>query len=343
MKAVVLTDTGGPEKLEVREVDPPRATPGHVVVKVHACGVCYRDVIDRRGGFGFIQTPISPGHEFAGEVVEVGEGVRAWRVGDRVISMHRNVCGACPHCTGGDERLCTAGLEVYGLTVNGGYAEYVLAGEHSMVPLPEDIPFDVASTVMCTSGVALHNVRNRARLGLGERVLITGATGGVGAQAVQIAKLAGAVVWAVTSSEEKVERLEALGADHVVVSPDGKFHKQIRQETAGEGMDAAIDCVGGATFNSSLRSLRRGGRVVVIGNIQGEPVGVNLGLLVVNGYEIRGADTVRRQDVRDAIRLVQAGRLQPLISQRMPLEDAAEAHRTLESRGAFGRIVLTTS
>ncbi|MCA9771195.1 MAG: zinc-binding dehydrogenase [Myxococcales bacterium] len=338
MKAIILEQTGPAENLKLKEVPTPTATPGHVVVKVHGCGVCYRDLIDRRGGFAFIQTPITPGHELAGEVVEVGAGVRRWRVGDRVISVHRDYCGACDPCQGGDERDCTGSWESFGLTVNGGYAEYALCGENALVEVPASIGWAEAATIMCTSGVAYHKVHDRARVQMGERVLITGATGGVGTQALQIAKLAGATTYAVTSSPSKVDKLKELGADHVLVSEDGAFHKQLKMDH-GE-MDAAIECVGGATFNSSLRSLRRGGRVVVIGNIQGEPVSVNLGLLVVGGASVIGSDALARRAVRDAVGLVAQGKLRPVVAGTLPLAKAAEAHRTLEERGVFGRLVL---
>ena len=178
MKAVVLKEPGSAENMEVREIETPTATAGHVVVKVHACGVGYRDIIDRRGGQGFIFTPIVLGHEFAGEIVEVGEGIKRWRVGDRVLNLYHDFCGICDHCLGGDERRCVNIREIFGLTVNGGYAEYVLANERALEALPVEIPYDTAATLMSATGVGFHNTANTAGVRMGEDILVTGATGG---------------------------------------------------------------------------------------------------------------------------------------------------------------------
>jgi acryloyl-coenzyme A reductase len=341
MKAVVLKEAGPAENLHVQEIETPRATSGHVVLKVHACAVGYRDIIDRRGGQGFINTPIVLGHEFAGEVVEVGENVRRWCIGDRVVNLYHNFCGICDHCIGGDERRCVNIREIFGLTVNGGYAEYVLADERALERIPDVIPFDIASTLMSAAGVGFHNTANIAGVTIGEDVLVTGATGGVGSMAVQTAKLLGATVWAVTSTKKKVKLLKELGADHVIVDTDGRFHKQILDERDGTGLDVAIDCVGAPTFNSSIRSLHPRGRIVLIGNVDGKRVEVNLGFIIVNTIRIFGSDNVTRAALRQTMELVSTGKLKPMIFDRKPLESAKEAHEILEAKGAFGRIVLT--
>ena len=343
MKAVVLSEIGPRENLEVRDLPRPEASRDHVVVKVHACGVCYRDIMDRTGKFPFIRTPIVPGHEFAGEVVEVGDGVREWSVGDRVLSLLRNACGRCSACRAGNERHCQVAWEIYGLTVDGGYAELVLAGANSLVKIPDDISYEIAATLMCTSAVALHAIRGQAKVRIGNEVLVTGASGGVGTQAIQLAKLSGAKVWAVTSSPDKVASLEALGADHVIVSTDGAFHKQIASESWEGGLDAAIEIVGSATFNASLRSLRPGGRLVLIGNVEGKRVELNPGLVILKELEIVGSEGVTRHDLETVMQFVCDGRLRPSLGRTMPLAEAAEAHRILEERGAVGRIVLTVT
>jgi len=340
MRAVVLRETGSAENLEVQEIETPKATPGHVVVKVHACAVGYRDIIDRRGSHGMIQTPIVLGHEFAGEIVEVGKGVRRWNINDRVVNLYHDFCGICDHCLGGDERRCANIKEVFGLTVNGGYAEYTLADESALERLPEGIPYDVAATLMSATGVGVNNTLNNACVRIGEEVLVTGATGGVGSAVVQTAKLLGANVWAVTSSENKIKSLEELGADHVIINGDGRFHKQILKERAGRGLDVAIDCVGAPTFNSSLRSLRPRGRVVLIGNVDGKHVEMNLGIIILNSLAILGSDNVTRAALRQTMGFVRKGRLTPKVHERKPLKHAAEAHRTIEAKGTFGRLVL---
>ncbi len=340
MKAVVLKEAGSTENFSVQEISTPKATPGHVVVKIHACAVGYRDIIDRRGGQGFIETPIVLGHEFAGEIIEIGEGVKRWRKGDRVVNLYHDFCGICDFCLGSDERRCINIREIFGLTVNGGYAEYVLANELALERLPEGIPYDVASTLMSAAGVGFHNTANVAGVTIGQEVIITGATGGVGSMAVQTAKLLGATVWAVTSSEKKIKLLEELGADHVILNTDGRFHKQILEEREGRGLDVAIDCVGAPTFNGSLRSLHPRGRAVIIGNVDGKRIELNLGFVIVNTIQIFGSDNVTRKALRQTMALVRDGKLKPMIHERRPLDQAAQAHQFIEDRGAFGRIVL---
>lgn len=340
MKAVVLQQTGGPEQLVYQDIETPEVTAGHVLVKVGACGVGYRDLIERRGDMPMMRPPIVQGHEFAGEIVAVGAGVRRWSVGDRVLNLYTSSCGICSHCIGGDERRCRDLSEVFGLTVNGGYAEYVLAHERGLERLLPDIPYDVAATLYSAAGVGFNNVANAAALRVGEKVLITGASGGVGSAAVQTAKLLGATVWTITSRADKAEVLRQLGADHVVVNDAGDFHKQILVATDGEGVDVAIDCVGSPTLNACLRSLRPYGRVVVVGNVDARRFELNLGYLLQRSIRIIGSDNITRTALRQVMALVQAGRLRPLIHDRLPLARAADAHRLLESRGAAGRVVL---
>lgn len=340
MKAVLLRQTGGPGQLVCEEIATPEPSPDHVLVRVRACGVGYRDVIERRGDMPLIRLPIVQGHEFAGEVVAVGQGVRRWRVGDRVLNLYLASCGLCDDCIGGDERRCRHATEPFGLMANGGYAEYVVAHERALERLPDGIPFDVAATLYSATGVGYNNVRNAAGVRAGDKVLVTGASGGVGSAAVQTAKLLGATVWAVTSSPDKQSALQALGADHVVVSNGNEFHKAVIEQTGGAGVDVVIDCVGSATLGSSMRSLRAYGRVVVVGNLDATPYPLNLGLLLVRGLSLIGSDNVTRAALRQAMELVRAGRLTPLIHARLPLAQAAEAHRLLERRGVTGRIVL---
>ncbi|CAB1369630.1 quinone oxidoreductase family protein [Denitratisoma oestradiolicum] len=340
MKAVVLQQVGDPSRLVYQEVPTPTVTPGHVLVRVHACGVGYRDVIDRRGDVPMIRTPIIPGHEFAGEVMAIGPGVERWSVGDRVLNLYTASCGHCEHCLGGDERRCLLGNETFGLTADGGYAEYVLAHERGLERLLPDIPYDVAATLYSATGVGFNNTAHAAGVVLGERVLVTGASGGVGSAALQTAKLLGATVWAVTSSVAKADSLRALGADHVIVNGTGDFHKQVMAETGGEGVDAAIDCVGAPTLNGCLRSLRAHGRVVVVGNVDARRFELNLGYILVRSLSIIGSDNITRSALRQTMELVRDGRLRPLIHARLPLAEAAEAHRLLDARGATGRVVL---
>lgn len=341
MRAVMLRQVGGPEALVPEDVPDPSPGPDEVLVRVRASAVCGRDLIDRRGGFPVMKLPTILGHEFAGEVVALGPGADAGglRPGDRVVNLHRPSCLACRSCLAGRTADCERAMQSFGHTVDGAYAELVVAHHRALVRLPAAIPFEAASTLMCTAGVALRALRARARIALGETVLITGASGGVGAMAVQLARRMGARVIATTTQDAKAEALRRLGAHEVVVSPDGRFHNQVAALSEG-GVDVVVELTGRATFASALRSLRRGGRMVVVGNIDAGKVDLNLGAVVVYAYEIVGSASCSHRDLADVFTLVEGGELAPVVDRTLPLDQAAEAHRLLGDRAVVGRVVL---
>jgi len=339
VQAVVLKSPGGTDQLVLEEIPTPEVSDGKVLVRIRACGVAHRDVIERRGGHPFLATPIVQGHEFAGEVVTVGKGVGRWQPGDRVVNLYTDSCGICEHCVGGEERLCSGVSEAYGLTTNGGYAEYALLRERGLERLKEGISWETGAVLMSALGVGYNNVTANAQVRPGEHVLVTGASGGVGLAALQTAKLLGATTWAVTTSPHKRADLKSLGADCVLVDGEGKFHRQVRERRA-EGVDAVIDCVGAPTLNASIRSLRRFGRVAVVGTLESPRVDLNLGYIVVNGIKVLGSNNVSRQALRTVMDLVAEGRIEARIDRTLPLSAAAEAHALVEQRKVVGRIVL---
>lgn len=341
MRAVVLRKTGGPEQLVPEELPDPVPSGADVLVRVRASAVCGRDLIDRRGGFPAMKLPTVLGHELAGEVVRLGEGAAesGLAVGDRVVNLHRPSCAACGPCLAGKPILCERAWQSFGHTIDGAYAELVVAHHRTLVKIPDALPFDAASTLMCTAGVALYALRSRGRLALGETALITGASGGVGAAAIQLARRMGARVIATTTSPAKAGRLAELGAHEVIVSQDGRFQGEVIRRTGG-GADLCLELTGSATFPAAIRSLRRGGRMVVVGNIDAAKIELNLGALILYGYEIVGSASCTHQDLTDVLALVVRGELVPLIDRTLPLAEAAQAHRLLAERAVVGRIVL---
>ncbi len=335
MRAVVLHEPGPPDNLVLETRAVPEAIAGHVVVRVRAAGVCYRDTIDRRGGFPFMKRPVIPGHELAGEVVAVGDGA-ALSVGARVVNLHRAPCGQCRYCRAGHEPRCETSPWFFGLTADGGYAEYALAPAVSLVELPAAIAFESGCFLACTAGVALRALRTRAAVAAGETVLITGASGGVGLHAIQVAKALGARVVAVTSSPDKAAALGARGADEVLVAPDLSFHKHAKPL----GIDVVLDCVGAPSLNSAIRSVRPMGRVVVAGNVTVESFSVNPGYLILNEVQLSGSSACSRADLEQVLAWVSEGKLTPALAETLPLASAAAAHRRLEAKGVVGRLVL---
>jgi len=320
----------------------PTPTPGldEVLVRVGAAGVCGRDLIDRRGGFPGLKLPIILGHEFAGEVVAVGSGVTGLLVGDRVANLHRPFCGHCDRCLEGETPDCMDAWQSFGQTVDGAYAELVVAQRDALVSVPAEIDDVHAASVGCTAAVALRALRHEAGLRLGETVLITGASGGVGAMAIQIAKLAGARVIAGTSSpEDKKAALLGLGADHVVSTAETRFHEGVLAVSRG-GVDVALELTGSATFPGALRSLRQRGRMVIVGNIRTEKLLVNPGGLILRSQSISGSHGYTARDLLDCFEWMMTGQLKMVIDRTLPLKDARVAHDLLAQRSTHGRVIL---
>ncbi len=334
MRAAVIRELGALELVD--DWPAPTAAPGQVVVRVAACGVCYRDLIDRNGGYPWMRRPVVTGHEVAGTVEAVGAGVRGFAVGDRVAAVHRAACGECAACAGGDETRCTASLAMYGVTVDGGYAERVAMAESSLVRVPDGVDLAAAAVLHCTAGVALRALRRRAGLQRGETVVMTGASGGVGVHALQVARILGARVVAVTSSEAKVAALRELGADDVVVARDDKWHREVMARTGG-GADVALELVGAPTFNGALRSLRFGGRLVLVGNVTTERVEVNPGYLISREIAVAGSAGATRAELAEVLGWAQAGTLRPIIAARRPLGEARAAQAALADKSVVGR------
>lgn len=339
MKAMLLSRFGGPEQLIEADVPTPRPAPDQMLVRVSACGVCGHDLLNRAGAFPHTPLPCVMGHEVAGEVVECGALITRFKVGDRVAMIQRIGCGICLSCRNGQENICTEGPGFYGEQISGGYGEYVVASERNTLLMPGSIPLDIAPVLSCAIGTGYHALR-RAALPMGSTVLVTGASGGVGVHAVRLAALAGHRVIAATSSAAKSEELRQAGADHVVLSGEGGFHADVRDYTDGAGVDGVLEIAGGPTFASSVRSLRSGGRMVIIGTVEPGNWPFNPALSILKELEFIGSAHATLNDLRTVIRLVAEGRIVPKIDRTMPMRAAAEAHRAMEAREVTGRVVL---
>jgi D-arabinose 1-dehydrogenase-like Zn-dependent alcohol dehydrogenase len=341
MDAVVLTQFGPPDHFAIRSMPDPRPGPGEVLLRVRACGVCYHDVINRRGSLPRTSVPAILGHEVAGEVIEVGPGVTTWKVGDRAATLQRLSCGACETCRSGRGSLCKRDNRFFGEELAGGYATKMVAPIAGLGRVPDGMSWEVAATVCCTAGTAVHVVRTRGRVQPGETVLVTGASGGVGLQTVQLLRLDGARVIAVTSSPAKSEALYNAGAHEVVVAPELDFARAVRELTGHEGVQVAIEIVGSATFAQTLKSMAPGGRVVVVGNLESGTIDLNPGLVIVKELEIIGAYATSQSELETALQLTHAGLLTPYVTEVLPLREAASAHVRLENRKVAGRLVLS--
>lgn len=342
MKAAVVRQTGGPEALVIESIPEPMAGERDVVVKVAACGVCFHDVVTRNGTLkAGVRLPFVPGHEVAGTVTAVGTSVRDFKVGDRVASTQRyHVCGRCAYCTSEREPLCDEAIFLGDSGLNGGYAEYVAIGEESLAPIPDTVSFDDAAIAACAIGTMLHAVSAIGQVKEGETVLITGSGGGLGLHGIQLARLAGAQVVAQTTSSDKVSALAQAGASEIIVTArGGDFSEQVKA-VAPKGVDVVIDTVGTPVFASARRSLAKGGRWVLVGQLTGDFVPFNPAQLFLRGVSMLSATSTTRRELADTLDLLARGDVCAQIGGRFPLDEIADAHRLVESGRALGRVVV---
>jgi 2-desacetyl-2-hydroxyethyl bacteriochlorophyllide A dehydrogenase len=343
VRAAVVRRTGGPEALVLETLPDPAPGPGEVVIAVAHCGVCFHDVVTRNGTLkAGVEAPFIPGHEIAGTVVALGHGVRGFAVDDRVATTQRfHVCGHCRYCRSAREPLCAEAVFLGDRGLNGGYADYVVVESESLVGVPDGVGFDAASIAACAIGTAYHAVVAVGQVRAADTVLVTGAGGGVGIHAVQLARAAGATVLAETGSPAKAEALRAAGAHTVILHARGDdFSAAVRDATQGEGVDVAIDTVGTPVFAPTRRSLARGGRWVMVGQLTGDFVPFNPAQLFLKGISLLSSTSVTREELRRCLALLANGTLRAVLGEALPLSAAAEAHRRLEAGTALGRMTL---
>ena len=340
MKALVLEQPGDPPRLAVRDVPVPELGPRDVLVRVRACGFCHHDHLVMRG---VLRRGVKPnvvlGHEIAGEVEACGPWVAGLAPGDRVASILTNACGACAACGAGREHRCVRGHGI-GHGVDGGFAEYVAVSEHSLVKLPPDADPATACLYGCPMGVALHALRDVGGLRSGETVVVTGAGGGLGVHAVQVARAWGARVIAVTTSAEKEEGLSALGADPVLHIADMDFGEIVQGLTDDRGADVVLNTLGAMAFQASWDALGQYGRMLMVGDLTGERVSFRPAELLFKDLHIAGVSGVSRRQLEEVARMAADGLVRPVVSHVLPLEEAMDAYRLVAERRSFGRIML---
>lgn len=320
MKAIRVEQWGGPEVLQMTDVPKPSPGPGEVLIQVAAASVNYADTMQRRGTYpSGPEPPFIPGLEVAGHIVARGDGVHDVEEGQPVMTF-----------TGGR-----------------GYAEFVVVPAHLVMPLPEGYRLEEAAAFPIVFLTAYFALKSFGRLTAGESVLIHAAAGGVGTAAVQLAKQMGARVFATASSEEKLQRVRELGADELINYKEQDFAEIVRRITGGRGVDLILEMVGGEVFQKSLDALAPFGRLVTYGIAGGRPAPVTNRQLILNNLTVAGvnlnliARTPRlATTMRELLEFIRGTRIRPIIGHTFELSQAVEAHRLLESRESFGKIIL---
>lgn len=341
MKAAVIHGYGEAfETLVYEDVQTPTAGFGELVMKVSTNAVNHCDTDLRKGVFGVdSEMPHVMGVDAVGEVVELGEGVTQFKVGDRIAPHFMLTCGVCQDCLDGKENLC-GNADVLGVTVWGGYADYLKVGQHQVVRIPDGVSDAEAAAGQIPFATAWEALVEVARVRVGETVLVTAAGGGVGSAGVQIAKLAGARVIAAAGADEKLEKAAALGADAGINYECEDVGEAARRLTDGRGVDVVLEMIGGKILVQSIDALAPGGRMATIGAHGGEKVEIDFIEFFRKHISAHGCGRATKAQVARVLSLMAEGKLKPVIHGHIPLANAADAHRLIESRNFFGRILL---
>jgi len=341
MKAAVFQEFGGPERVHVEEVPTPTAGAGEALIRVRACALNRLDLWVL-GGMPALKTPLPfwTGCDIAGEVAALGPGVSGPPVGTRVAVNPSLSCGVCEWCVRGEDSMCVR-YGILGEHVRGGLAEYVVAAAANLLPLPSHVGFEEAAAFVLVNMTAWRMLVTQAALRPGEDLLVLGVGGGVASTAVQIGKLCGARVFVTSSSDEKLRRAKALGADEGVNYTQADWTKAVRDWTGKRGVDVVLDDVGTATWAGSIRSLASGGRLVTCGGTTGPIVETDIRIVFWRQLRIIGSTMANRREFREVMAQLFAGRLKAIVDRTFPLAETAAALSLLQKGEQFGKLVIT--
>ncbi|MEM5383163.1 zinc-binding dehydrogenase [Paraburkholderia phymatum] len=345
MKAVVVHEAGNVDVLRVHDVPRPTPGPHEVVIQIAACGVCTLDVATRKRTYRRgVELPLIPGHEISGRVVAVGTEAIEFLVDDHVATTQRfAICGRCRLCRNGYEALCAKRRFLGQQGFRGGYAEYVAVQVDNVAKVPDEVRDEQAAIAACAIGRSLNAVRDAGGVSIGERVMVTGAGGGLGVHALQLARAAGAWVVAQTTSPDKADLLAQLGAHEVLVSNRNEdFSDRVKELTGGDGVDVVIDNVGTPVFDAVRRSLAINGRWMLVGQLSGDFVKFNPAQLFLKNQSVTSVHSTSKAQLEDALALMARGVVRPVISGTCQLDELPSVHRRMEAGAVTGRVVIRT-
>lgn len=340
MKAVRFHEHGSPSVLRYEDASEPKPGPGEVLLRVRACGINHVDLDIREGVSRFpLPFPHTLGIEVAGEVAVPDRADTRWKAGDRVTVNFILYCRNCVPCRSGQDNICE-GRKMLGVGLPGGYAEYVVAPSHCLLPLPAGLSYEHAAATQVAFGTSWHMLITMAKLTAGESVLINSAGSGIGSAAVQIAKLIGARVLATVGTNTKMEAIRKLGADEVWNYQTQNIIEEVRRATRSHGVEVVYEHVGGEILQQSLECVSVCGRIVTCGAHAGEVVPLDIIPLFRKQIALIGCYTATSREIDTALALVGEGKLTPVIHSILPLAEARQAHELIASRRHVGKVVL---
>lgn len=343
MKAVGIQAHGGIDRVEILDLPKPEPKNDEALVRVRAAALNHLDLFTIHGFKGLaLRMPHVLGADAAGVLEALGPNAEAHhpKIGDRVTFNPGVWCTHCEMCRAGEESLCT-NYGIIGEHLPGAMAEYVVVPARNLLKIPDSIPFEAAAAAPLVFQTAWRQLMTRAKIRLGETVVVLGAGSGVSTAAIQIAARAGCRVIATSSSDEKLAKAQELGAADLVNYKKEDWSKRVYELTGKRGADVVLDSVGKETLNQSIRAVRKGGRVVVIGGTTGQDVELNLRYVYWKQVDLLGSTMGSQREFRDVMQLVFAGQLKPVVGATYPYLKAAQAFQVMEQGENFGKIVLT--
>jgi len=340
LKAVRFHESGGPERLRYEDAPDPVLSENDALVRVRACALNHLDLWARRGTRSErVPMPHISGSDIAGEVAQLGKLVNGHSVGEKVLVSPGLRCGTCEYCTTGRDSLCES-YKIIGYETQGGYAEYVAVPGENLIPIPNKLSMEEASSIPLVFLTAWHMLVTRARLVPGETVLVWAGGSGVGSAAIQIAKLLGARVIVTVGSDGKIEKARELGADFVINHHTQDVPGEVKRLTDGKKVDVVFDHVGEATWEKSMRSMAPAGRLVNCGVTTGGKAEVDIRYVFVRQFSLLGSYMGGMGELLQVLKFFEDGRLRPVVDSVFPLKDAAKAQERMEKSQHFGKIVL---
>jgi NADPH:quinone reductase-like Zn-dependent oxidoreductase len=337
MKAIRIHAHGGLDQLKIDDL--PTPTPGsrQILVEIKAAALNQLDIWVRKGIPG-VHLPIIMGSDGVGVVKEVGSEVTQFKIGDRVLAQPGFGCGLCRECLGGRENFCPK-YGIVGEHSSGVQAQYIALDEDKAIQAPTNLSFEECAAIPLVFLTAWEMLVNKCGVKPGDTVLVVAASSGVGGAAVQIARAFGARV-ITTAGTSKLEKAKALGADAVIDHYKQDVAKEIKQLTGGRGCDIVVDHAGAASWPSSMKSLAKGGKLVLCGHTTGHEVTFDLRFLYIRQQSILGSTMGNRSDMYRILQLAKEGKLKGVVDKVFPFTEVAKAHEHLESGQHFGKVVL---
>jgi NADPH:quinone reductase-like Zn-dependent oxidoreductase len=340
MKVAQIHQHGGPEVIVYEDAPEPDIRPDEVLIRVRACALNHLDLWVRAGIPGMkLPMPHVLGSDIAGEVVRTGELCQRIKPGQRVLLAPALSCRQCADCISGRDNSCRQ-YRLFGAAIDGGNREFMPAPEYAVIPIPDDLTFEEAAAAPLVFLTAWHMLFSRVGLQPGEDVLVLSASSGVGSAAIQIAKLFHCRVIATAGNEAKMAKARELGADEVIDHYRQDISAEVKRLTSKRGVDVVVEHVGAATWQKSVECLAPGGRLVTCGATTGYDVKLDLRFLFSKRQSIAGSYMGKMSELYQALKFVFRKQLKPVIDRVYPLAETAEAHRRLENKEQFGKVIV---